>query len=130
MTRSPYGSTRRDADKQALLRGELATRFERILVSNRDDLVVHRRVKRIGNKARTDTLNLVSTRMAFGENRGSRRLDRDDLHVGVLRLQVATRAGNRATRANTRNEDINLALGIPPNLRASRRLMNCRTDSG
>ena len=62
--------------------------------------------------------------MTFGENRGSRRLDRNDLHVGVLTLQVTTRAGNRATRANTCNEDINLALGIPPNLRASRRLMD------
>ena len=64
--------------------------------------------------------------MAFGKNRGSRRLDRDDLHVRILGLQIATRAGNRATRANTRNEDINLALGVLPNLRASRRLMNCR----
>ena len=64
--------------------------------------------------------------MAFGENWGARRLNRDDLHVGVLGLQVAARAGNRAARANARNKDIDLALGVPPNLRASRCLMDCR----
>ena len=64
--------------------------------------------------------------MAFGENRGSRRLDRNDLHVRILGLQVAICAGNRAAGANARDKNVDLALGIPPNLRASRRLMNCR----
>ncbi len=105
------------------LRARGAARRKRILVLNRDDLVVDGGVEHLGHKARADALDGVRARRAAREDRRARGLDRDDVDVGVLGLEVATHAGDGTAGAHARDEDVDRPIGVLPNLRAGGRLM-------
>ena len=92
-------------------------RLERIVVFNGNNLIVDARVKRIGHKARANALNFMGASGALRKHGRARRLNGDNLHVGVLGFQICANASHRAARAHARNEDIDLALGIVPNFR-------------
>ncbi|MPM94146.1 hypothetical protein SDC9_141290 [bioreactor metagenome] len=51
-------------------------------------------------------------------------LHHDNLHIGVLALEVFANTRDRATRASTRNKDVHFAVGIVPNFGAGGRLVN------
>ena len=52
------------------------------------------------------------------------RFDGDGAEIGLLRAKIAGRAGDRAARADAGHEDIDLASGVFPNLRAGGPLMD------
>ena len=60
----------------------------------------------------------MRARVTLGEDGGVGGLDRDDLDIGILLLQIFARAGNGAAGADSGDEDIDLAVGIAPDLRA------------
>ena len=57
---------------------------------------------------------------SLGQDGRTGRLNRDDVHVRVLRLQIFARARNGAAGADARNENIDGAIRILPDLRAGR----------
>ena len=59
-------------------------------------------------------------RRALREHRGARRLDRDDLDVRIPALQILAHAGERAACTDARNKDIDLTVGVLPDLRPRR----------
>ena len=95
-------------------------RFKGVLVRHGDDFVVHLRIEHLRHEARADALNLVRARHAGGEHGGGRRLDGDNLHLRLFRLQVLAHAGDRAAGAHARHEDVHLAVGVVVDLRAGR----------
>ena len=121
-----HGRARRDAHEQALLRRQLATHRERVLVGDGDHLVVHRGVQRVGHEARADALDLVRARAPLGQHRRRGRLYGHNLHVGVHALEVRARAAHRAARAHARHEDIHVAARGLPDLRARGSLVDGR----
>ena len=60
----------------------------------------------------------------LGEQRGVLRLNRNNLHVRVLLLQVLTGTGDGAAGANTRHENVDLTVGCFPNLGAGGVVVN------
>ena len=62
----------------------------------------------------------MRARLAAGKNRGGGRLHRNNLNIGVLRLEVRAYTGERAARADARNENIDLAVRVCPDFRAGR----------
>ena len=56
--------------------------------------------------------------LAAGEDRRSFWLDRDDTDGGILLLQIASRAGDRAARADRGNEEVDPAVCVAPDLRS------------
>ena len=89
-----------------------------VLVGDGDDLVVDLGVQHVGHKAGTDALNLVCARSALAQHGGGSRLNGHDLDVGVLALQVLADTGHGAARTDTGHEDVDLAVGVLPDLGA------------
>ena len=103
--------------------GELARSFEGILVLYTDDLVVNLGVEHIRNEACADALNFVRAALAGGQDRRGVRLNGNNLDVRVLVLEVL---GTDAC-----NKNIDLAVGLLPDLRAGGRIVRgrvCRVD--
>ena len=109
------GGAARPTDEETLLARDSAGHQERRLVADRDDPVDDRRVVGLGPEVLADALDQVrpprSTRVhrAFG-------VGADDLHARVLRLEVAADAGDRAARAESRDEVGDPAGGLAPDL--------------
>ena len=97
-----------------------------VLVLDGDDLVVDLGVEDVGHKAGADTLDLVRACLALGEHRGGGGLDGDDLNLGVLLLEELAHAGHGAAGANAGDEDVDLAVGVIPDLGAGRGLVDGR----
>ena len=106
----------RDADEQALLGGGPAGPLHRGLGVDVDDLVVDRRVEDLGDEVGADALDLVRAGRAAVEDRRLLRLDGDDLHVGLARLEDLADAGDGAAGADAGDEDVDLAVGVLPDL--------------
>ena len=69
--------------------------------------------------------------MALAQDRRGRRLDGHDLDLRALGLQVLADARHGAAGADTRDEDVHIAVRILPDLRAGRRAVDrrvCRVD--
>ena len=111
---SPQSRTRGYPDKNALRAGNAPACFKRVLVLNRDYLVVNLGVERVRNEARADTLNFVRACVTLGEDGGAFRLYRNHLYGGLALLKRLARTRNSAARANARDKNIDLALGVPP----------------
>ena len=98
----------RPADQDALDLGDPPGGQEALLVADGDDLVVQLRLPRRREEVLADALDEVRPAGAAREHRALR-VGGDDADVGVLRLEVAGRAGDRAARAGTGDE-----VGDPP----------------
>ena len=95
-----------------------------VVVLDGDDLVVDPGVEDVGHKAGADTLDLVRAGLALGEHRGGGGLDGDDLNLGVLLLEELAHAGHSAAGADAGDEDVDLAVGVIPDLGAGRGLVD------
>ena len=115
-----------DADQDAFLRAEESARRERIFARDRHDLIIDGRIEHLRHKARADALDLVRTGLSAGKDRTVGRLDRDDLHIRVLRLQVFPGAGDRAAGTDARDEDIHITVGVLPDLGTGGQLVRLR----
>ena len=62
--------------------------------------------------------------MALAQHRGAGGLHGNHLDVGVLRLQVLARAGQRAAGTHAGDQDVHLAIGIRPNFGTGGALMD------
>ena len=91
---------------------------ESVLVGNGDDLVVDPGVQHVGHKASADALDLVGAGNTLAQHRRGGRLNSHDLDVGVLALEVVADTGHGAAGADTGNEDIDLTVGVLPDLGA------------
>ena len=67
-----------------------------VLIGHGDDLIIDLGVQHIGDKACADALNLVGTCMAFAEDGRILRLHGNDLHTGLLALEILAHAGQGA----------------------------------
>src|SRR5205085_597631 len=92
-------SVRRRADigVEALLVGDLA-------------------VEDLGHEVGTQALDLVWAGLAAVEDRGLGWLHGDDLHPGLAGLEHLPHPGDRAARADAGDEDVDLAVGVLPDL--------------
>ena len=97
-----------------------------VLVGNGDDLVIDLGVQYIGHKACADALNLVRTGHALAQHGGGGRLDSHDLDGGVLALEILAHAGHGAAGADTGHKNIDLSIGVLPDLRAGGALVCIR----
>ena len=88
-----------------------------ILIGHGDDLIVDFGIQHIRHKARADALDLVRTCNALAQHRRGGRLHSYDLDIGVLALEVLAHAGNSAAGANASHKEINLTIGVLPDLR-------------
>ena len=68
----------------------------------------------------------MRARVALAEYRRTCRLNGNDLDVRILALEILAGAGNSAAGAYARNKDVNIAVGILPDLRAGGRLVHSR----
>src|SRR5665647_212641 len=81
-----------------------------------DDLVVDPAVEDLRHEVRTYALNLVRAGSTAIEDRGLLGLDGDDLDVGVASLENLADAGDGATGADACDKDVDLAVGVLPDL--------------
>ena len=81
-----------------------------------DDLVVDRGVEDLGDEVGADALDLVRAGGAAVEDRRLGRLDADDLHAGLAGLEHLADAGDGAAGADAGDEDVDLAVGVGPDL--------------
>ena len=109
---------RRDADEDALGACDLARHGCGVCRLNRADLVIDRAVKCLGDEIRADALDAMRACLALRQQRRVGRLHRDDVHVGLVLLEIPASARDRAARAHTRNEHVHVAVGVLPDLRA------------
>ncbi len=84
MSRSPNSRSRRNADKQTLVLGELFACCESVLVCHLDDFIIYVGVERFGNKSRADALDLMRSRLFSRQNGRAGRLNGDDLNVRIF----------------------------------------------
>ena len=118
--RAPERGARRDPDRDAFLPREELRRLEGGLVRRLDDLVIDLRVQHRRHEAGADALDLVRSTLSFRKDGRGLRLQRDDLDGRIHRFQVLPGPGQRAAGADARDEDIHVAVRIPPDLRAGR----------
>src|SRR5699024_6162784 len=76
------------------------------------------------HEIRAEPLDFVWARLAAGENRRVDRLDGNDRDVGVLLLEVLSGTGDRAAGADSGHEDVDVAVGVVPDLRTRGRFVD------
>ena len=97
-------------------------RFHRVLVGDLHHLVDNVEVEHVRNKSGADALNRVLARLdvlaglALRDDRAIDRLDGHDLHVRLATLEHFAHAGDGAAGADARYKNVDLAVGVAPNL--------------
>ena len=115
---SPDGSTGRDAHQNAFLVADQAAGGKGVVIFDGDDLVVDLGVQHVGDEACADALDLVRTGGTLAQDRGGSRLNGHDLDAGILALEVLAHTGDGAAGADAGYKDVNLAVGVVPDLGA------------
>jgi len=100
------------ADEQPVERGGPAGEVDGGVDVDVDDLVVDAGVEGLGNEVGADALDLVRTGLAAVEDRGLLGLDADECDLGLALLEGAADAGDRAARADRRDDDVDRAVGV------------------
>ena len=113
------------AGEDPLLPRDSAGHRERVPVRDAHPPIDDRRVVGAREEVLADALGQVRAGRVAGEH-GALRVRADDHEVGLLRLQVARRAGDRAARADARDEVRDPALRLSPDLRPGRLLVGRR----
>ena len=116
---------RRAADEQRLLAGQPTGVGERVGVRDLDDPVRDLAVVAVGPEVLADALDEVRAAAAAGVHRPGR-VGADDLDVGVLLLEVAADAADRAAGADAAHEVGDLPVGLLPDLGTGRLVVGAR----
>jgi len=116
LDRSPHIGATTYTRKNAFFQCQLPGGFYRVLISNLDNLIDDVHIQNVRHKSRSDPLYFMGARFAAGQHGGVLGLDRHDFQVLVLFLQDLAAAGEGPARADTRDQHINLAVRIDPNL--------------
>ena len=119
----PDGRAGGDAHQHTLGMADQLAGGEGVVVRDGDDLVIDLRIQHVGDKARADALDLVAAGVALAQDGGILRLDGDDLDVRILLFQISARAGDGTAGADARDEDVDLSVGVLPDLGAGGCLM-------
>eukprot|EP00964_Phaeocystis_antarctica_P049540 scaffold28733_cov75-Phaeocystis_antarctica.AAC.6 len=115
----PDRRARGDAAHDALGHRERARGGAGVVVGHLHHLVDEAEVGVARHEARADALDLVRALvLAAREDGAAHRLERHELALGLERLDVLRAAGQRAARADAGDEDVDLAQGVRPDLRA------------
>src|SRR5450759_305505 len=120
----PQGSAGGDSDEQTLFLGRTPCPDQRIVGGDLDDPVDQRRVEDLRDEPRADALDLVRALRLAGQDGRLGRLDGDDLYVRLALLEHLTDASDRAARADTGDEEVDLTLCIGPDLLGRRLLVD------
>src|SRR5688572_2918816 len=80
------------------------------------DLVVDVAVEYVRHEIGPDALDLVRPRLAGGQEGRLRRFDGHDLELRLELLQYLSDAGDGASGADAPDENVDLAIGVPPKL--------------
>src|SRR5690606_35386576 len=84
--------------------------FEGFVILNRNYTIIHTRVQNIWHKTCADPLNFVWARLASGQYRRCRRLNRVNLHSWEVLLQHFTSTCNRTAGSDAGYEGIQFAI--------------------
>mmetsp|Transcript_21254 Transcript_21254/g.54122 ORF Transcript_21254/g.54122 Transcript_21254/m.54122 type:complete len:357 (+) Transcript_21254:252-1322(+) len=123
----PDRRARRDAAHDALGLRERLRGGDGVVVGHLQHLVDHAQVGVARHEARADALDLVRALvLAAREHGAAHGLERHELALGLERLDVLRAAGQRAARADAGDEDVDLALGVRPDLRPGRLAVDLR----
>ena len=124
LLRGPRVGARRDADQDALLGGESPRRGERVVGLDGQHLVVDAGVEHFGDEAGADPLEGVRRGLPAGEHGRGGGLDGDHAQGGLALAQAAPHAGDGAAGPDGGDEDVDLALGVGPDLLRRRALVH------
>src|SRR6478736_5226558 len=116
LDRGVHGGAGGDADEQPLLLRGPARDGDGGVGVHVDDLVVDVGVEDLRDEVRPDALDLVRAGLAAVEDRRLGRLDAHDLHAGLALLEHLADARDRAAGADARDEDVDAAVGVRPDL--------------
>src|SRR5450759_255434 len=120
----PQGSARRDSHEQTFFLGRATCPIKGIVGGELDDPVDQRHVQDLRDEPRADALDLVRTLRLAGQDGRLGRLDGDELYVRLALLEHLTDAGDRAAGADAGDEEVDLTLGIGPDLLGRRLLVD------
>ena len=90
------------------------------------NLIINIGIQNIRNKSGTDSLDRMWPFLTTGEHRRGIRFNGNHLQPGLSGLEHFAHTGNRAPGSNSRDENIDLAVGIAPDFLGRRRPVNCR----
>ena len=114
----PDSRTGGNAHEHTLAMADKFSRSKGVVIRNGDDLVINAGIQHVRHKARTNALDLVRTRSALAQDRGGGGFHGDDLDSGLALLEELARAGQRAARADASNKNVDLTVGVGPDLGA------------
>src|SRR5699024_4037346 len=116
LQRSFARRARGNPDEQSLARRDFARPGHGGFTVDVDDLVVDGGVEDLRHEVRPESLDLVRSGFSAVEDRGFRRLDSDDLYAGLAFLEYLAHAGDGAAGADPGDDDVDGAVGVPPDL--------------
>src|SRR2546426_3145268 len=112
----PDGGAGRDAHQQAFFASGATGRGKGILVLHLDDLVVDPGVEHVRHEPGPDALDRMRPLRPAGENGGGGRLDGYALERWLTRPDHLADAGDRPAGADSRDQNVRCAVGVPPDL--------------
>ena len=118
LQRRPGDRATGNAGEDRLLSCQPAGRGDGVFVGHPDHFIVDLGVQQSGNEPGADALLPVRRRLAAREHRAFGRLDGHDVDARLLLPEEAAGAGDRASGADAGDEDVHLAAGVGPDLRA------------
>ena len=111
-----YSCTRRDSSQNTLLLSQFPTRANGIIIANPYHFVYHAAIIGFGNKACTNALYLVRTRLTATQNRRIDRFYSHNAHIGIFLFQIFPNSRHRSACSNTSHKNIYFTTRISPNL--------------
>jgi hypothetical protein len=116
LQRRRHRRARRHPGEDSLTRREFARHPDGVVELGVEHLVHHRPVEHVGHEVRPDALDAVTARAPLGEHGGVLRLDEHDLDVGVALLEHLAHAGHGAAGTGSRDEHVDVPVGVAPDL--------------
>ncbi len=111
-----HGRARGDADQQSLFPGQPPGQVDRVVVADADDLVDQIQVKHRRDEPGADALDRVGSLLTAGQHRRRGRFHGHELHRGLAFLDDLGHTGDSAAGADSGHEDVDLPVGVAPDL--------------
>src|SRR5579864_967001 len=126
LDRARDGGAGGDAAQDPLFAREPARHLERLVVTHGNDLVDDLDVQVLGDEPRAEALKLVRAGLqglapaGLTDHRRADWLEGDNVHARFAALQDLTAAGDGAAGPDAGNQDVNLPVGVAPDLLGGR----------